>query len=373
MACRFSPSAALVIDVGSSCLYAGHAGGNLTHIVPSLVGRPKFQLLSVGSSSKGEYVGGKAQHMRHLLSLAYPVQNGVVRNWDDMELLWRHCFYGQLRVFPEEHPVLLTEAIHNPLANREKMVQLMFETFEVPATYVASQPLLVMMAEDVSTGLSLCIGDGVLQAMPLYEHYILEHGTRRKDLAGSALTDFLRELLLERGHDHTSTTAEREVIREIKERMCYVALDFEAEMSKAAMTIECEKSYELPDGQVITLGNERFRCAEPLFQPNKLLDTDMLTDGVHKIVYDAVMQCPIDTRKDLLSNIVVAGGTSMLPGFEERLVKELTALLRANSVCKQHSVFYGGSALCSLSTFEDRWLDKETYEEYGPAVGHQCL
>ncbi|KAF2296058.1 hypothetical protein GH714_035890 [Hevea brasiliensis] len=275
----------LVCDNGTGMVKAGFAGDDAPRAVfPSIVGRPRHTGVMVGMGQKDAYVGDEAQSKR------------------------------------EEHPVLLTEAPLNPKANREKMTQIMFETFN--ACHVLCWTLVMVSATQ---------------------------------------SPYMR--------------AEREIVRDMKEKLAYIALDYEQELEISKTSSSVEKSYELPDGQVITIGAERFRCPEVLFQPSMI---GMEAAGIHETTYNSIMKCDVDIRKDLYGNIVLSGGTTMFPGIADRMSKEITALAPSSMKIKvvapperKYSVWIGGSILASLSTFQQMWIAKAEYDESGPSIVHR--
>eukprot|EP01127_Copromyxa_protea_P018631 TRINITY_DN5905_c0_g1_i1.p1 TRINITY_DN5905_c0_g1~~TRINITY_DN5905_c0_g1_i1.p1 ORF type:complete len:1833 (+),score=344.13 TRINITY_DN5905_c0_g1_i1:770-5500(+) len=364
---------ALVVDNGSSFIKAGFAGDDAPMAVfPSLVGRPRHKGVMVGMGQKDSYVGDEAQSKRGILTMKYPIEKGLITNWDDMEKIWHHTFYNELRVAPEEHPVMMSEPANNPKANREKLLQIMFETFNVPATYVGISSVLSLYASGRTSGVVVDCGSGTSTVVPVYEGYALPHTVQQNDIGGSCITDYLNQLLAERGYAFT-TTAERQLVANMKESLAYVALDFNTETNRPKSDIV--RQYELPDGQVFAIDNERFRCSEALFQPS-LVGNE--SQGIHSLTHNAIQACDANIRSSLYSNTILAGGSTMFEGMQDRLQKEIVALAPNNTKVnvlappeRKYSVWIGASILGSLSTFQSLWISKEEYDEAGPSIVHR--
>jgi actin beta/gamma 1 len=361
----------LVIDNGTGLSKNGYAGEDQPRTVfPTLVGYPKYQgiMSDVDHYVREYYVGEEAMNLRGVLKLMYPLEHGSVKDWDAMEKIWHYTFHNDLRVNPSDHPVLLTEPPMNPDSNRQKMAEIMFNTFNVPAMYVSMQAVLSLYASGRTTGLVIDAGDGVIHIVPIYEGFAISHAIRRIDIAGRDITGHLQKLLMGRGYKFISS-AEKEIVRDIKERLCYVALEPEKEMKLAEKHQGMEKQYILPDGNTITIGPERFMAPEAFFNPSLIGREETPLDDA---IFESVNTCDIDLRKELYQNIVLSGGSTMFPGLKERLHKELTELVPENVEIRivapperRYSVWIGGSILSSLKTFQRLWVSKKEFEDQG--------
>ena len=291
-----------------------------------------------------------------------------------MERLWNYTFFEQLRVNPEVHPILLTEPPLNPKANRERMVQIMFDTFNTPAMFISTKAVLSLYASGRTTGVDINSGDGVTHVTPIYDGIIVYSAVSRLDVAGRDLTDYLTKLLTDQ-KPNLLTGKDLMIVSDIKESLCYVALDYESEMAAAAETSNLTRTYELPDGNIIRLNSERFRCPEVLFQPDLI---GMEWDGIVSMTFSSIMKCSIDIRKDMFTNIVLSGGSTMFPGMSERMLHDITAMVNSATKVRvdappdrKYAAWIGGCILSSLASFQELWISRDEYDKEGPTIVHR--
>ena len=360
----------VVIDNGTGVLKAGFAGAEKPRVVfRSCVGRIKHVRVMPGGALEGNdvFIGPTAEEHRGALKLSYPVENGIVNNWGDMEKVWTYVYSrDNLNVVSEEHAVLLTEAPLNPLSNREKAAEIFFEGLNVPALYCSVQAILSLYASGRTTGVVLDSGDGVTHVVPVYEGFAIPNAISRMDIAGRDITSHLQQLLRRSGHIF-ETSSEFEVVRQIKENCCVVAFN-PTEQENQTLS-KCP--YQLPDGSVLEMGPETFRAPEILFQP-EIIGSEHR--GIHDCLVKSIMKTDIDLRRLLFSQIVLAGGSTMFPGFGDRLLNEVRKhplspkdmkIRIAAPPERLHSTWIGGSILASLSTFKSMWISKADYLEHG--------
>jgi centractin len=354
---------------------------------------------SSSSSSRYCYVGRKLDDHRGAFTLHYPMEHGRVvseGSWQHMEALWDHVYNGKenLNAASDQHPVLLTEAPLNPFTNREHTAEVFFESFRVPAIYFAPQAVLSLYASGRTTGVVIDVGEGVTHSVPVYEGFALPHSITRSDIAGRDVTHQL-QLLLRRSGLAFTTTAETQLVKSIKETVCYVSpqqpkseehgagsssvggaliSSLAKESSDAAKALPTT-TYQLPDGQIIHLGKERFRAPEVIFRP-EIIGSEEL--GVADALVNSIKKSDIDLRSVFYEQIVLAGGSTLFPGFGDRLLYEVRQRAPAHTRIRIsappdriHSAWVGGSILASLSTFKNMWVSRAEYEEYGSNILHR--
>eukprot|EP00039_Didymoeca_costata_P018299 m.332965 g.332965 ORF g.332965 m.332965 type:complete len:393 (-) comp17036_c0_seq1:141-1319(-) len=373
----------VVSDNGTGFVKCGFAGSNFpAHIFPSLVGRPILRSQSKidGIEIKDLHVGDEASQLRAMLEVNYPMDNGIVRSWDDMEKVWDHTFYDKLQIDPTKTKVLLTEPPMNPKRNREKLIETMFEKYQFEGVYVAVQAVLTLYAQGLLTGVVIDSGDGVTHIVPVYDGFALPHLTRRLDIAGRDITKYLIKLLLLRGYAFNAS-ADFETVRMMKEKLCYVGYDIEVEQKLANETTTLVESYKLPDGREIKVGGERFGAPEALFQPHLI---DVEGAGVAELLYNCINAADIDTRSEFYKHIVLSGGSTMYPGLPSRLEREVKQLYLERTLKgktenmskfkiriedpprRKHMVFLGGAVLADIiKDKEEVWISKAEYKEQG--------
>jgi actin len=247
----------IVIDNGSYMIKSGFGGDDAPRAVfPTVVGRPR-QLggVTMGMGARDTFVGDEVWCKRYPMTLAYPVESGRIVNWEAMEKVWHHTFYNELRVAPEEQPVLLSDVPLNDKINRCKMGQIMFETFNVPGLYIAMTSVLSLYASGRTSGIVIDSGHNITFSVPIYEGHALSYGIQETKIGGNDITNWMMKLLTDRGYSFT-TTAEREIVRDIKEKLGYVAVNYNDEMKLSDnnnnnnTNNEIDKLYELP-GNII--------------------------------------------------------------------------------------------------------------------------
>ena len=330
------------------------------------------------------------------------MDNGIIKRWDDMQHVWDYTFLEKLKVDPAGRKILLTEPPMNPLSNREKMCEVMFERYAFGGVYVAIQAVLALYAQGLSSGVVVDSGDGVTHIVPVYESVVLNHLTRRLNVAGRDVTRQLIALLLRRGYA-LNRTADFETARAIKEKLCYVSYDLELDHKLSEETTVLVEGYTLPDGRTIRVGSERFEAPECMFQPH-LVDVEQ--PGIAEMLFETIQSADVDIRTSLYRAVVLSGGSSMYPGLPSRLEKELKQLwltrvlhndpTRLNVPLpfplhwpasddgvtqkfkvriedpprRRHMVFLGGAVLANImADKEDMWISKAEWDEQGP----RCL
>ena len=353
----------LVFDVGSFSLKAGLSTDEVPHEIRSVVGRSR---LAPGGPAK-PYVGDSALALGNSVTISEPIAEGIIEDMDDFELLLDFVYSV---TSAGGAPVVVAEPTFNSGPKREEITELLFETFSVPEMNITLQGILTLVGTGRVTGLVVDCGHGSCQTMPIFESYVLPHSISNLRLGGRDLDVLLAKLIALQNVSLTKS-GDRESVRRIKHNLCFARESPDAEMTAPPAV------YQLPDGQTISLGEERYIPAEAYFTPS-LVGTE--GNGLAELVADCLKNSPIDLTRPLVSNIILAGGSSLFPGFAQRLTAEIKYRVAAKmsrevkivaSDDRHLSTWVGGRAFADLKdSFAERWMSKEEYEEYGPQHIH---
>ncbi|VDP84554.1 unnamed protein product [Echinostoma caproni] len=302
----------IVLDNGTGTIKAGLASECVPRAcVPNIIGRPRyFNMLTQHQLLDPIFLGSEALQKRGGMTLSSPMFSSLVFDWDSLICLWDYIFKQELQVDIESRPLLITETLFNPKRDKETMASILFEQFNVPALYVAYQPILALYASARTTGIVVDCGEGSTCVTPIYDTYYVQKAAYRQNVAGNAVTEYLKRLLPDIGC-RLFTSAEHQIVRDIKEKLCYVCENYEEELYSAHNSGNLAASYQLPDGQKITLTTERFRAPELLFSSAM---NGYECSGIHQAVWDSIQNCTPSIRRDMLGNILLTGGSTMFRG-----------------------------------------------------------
>ena len=373
----------VVLDLGTGFLKVGLSTSQIPDFVlPNTVGRPILRSDESFSRAKlkDQMICDEINDVRQYLDLSLPVEHGVVKNWDDEQLVLEYIWKNKLKIDCSEHPILVTEAPLNPLENRKKMMEIFFEKYNFPAFQISPQAILVLYAQGLVTGVVVDSGDGVTHIMPICENYLLPHLVGRMDIAGRDITEHMVKLLTLRGYTFHKTS-DFDVVREIKEKMCFISADIEMDRRIAKETTTYVVPYTLPDGRLIKVSGERFEAPEVLFQPYQL---GLETPGLSDLIFETIMKADINLRKSFFQSIVVSGGTTMFPGLSTRIENDLKNLVLKNVLKndrkqlknykikvedppnRRYLVYLGATVLANLTADKSNsWISKSEFKEIG--------
>lgn len=406
----------MVIDIGTSFSRVGFAGED----VPKAV----FQT-PVGEVRSSESKSGEGSHLtqryciarqkqihREHMEITNPLVNGLVENWDALERIWDYTLRTHLNVEPSEHPLMISESNYNTADRRERMMELAFEKFEVPASFLCKSAVLSAFSMGRPTALVLDVGGGCSTAVPVHDGFVLHKGLRRTKASGATVDELVekefftskqREIptrynlkrevhpmgrIVTQKLDLANTTnsydrfMKMQVLRDVKESLCRVS---ETTFDLVRNANIPKDRFELPDGKIIEAGAEKFAITECLFKPTSEFQDVIGADfpdanfqGLHRMVAEGIDACDVDVRKELYTNIVLTGAGSLFPGLERRLHNEVNhnlspafrvkVMTPATAVERKFGAWIGGSILGSLGSFHQMWFSKAEYDEQGAAL-----
>lgn len=307
--------------------------------------------------------GSNAEN-REYIKIKNIMEHGIVKDYNSLEGLYHTTFYNELRIEPEEHSVTLTEALFTPETQRKAIGQMMFETFNVRKLYFAmSGPLSLYVHGDLS-GLCFESGHGVTTFVPVIDGYELPLTMKKYNFGGCNVDQYFEELLMQNGY-YYQTSSERRSIQVMKEKLCFVSRNYKKELESENL----ERSYELPDGSVVSFSYPRFEAPEIMFDPSKI---GYEYKGVHETIHEIIQNTSEELQKYLCENIIISGGNTRFEGFVDRLIDEFTNFKQKYQVnallSRRYNNYMGASMLSGLSSFQSSFRTISEYCEKGLSI-----
>ena len=375
----------IIVDIGSGLIKAGISGQETPKAkIPNYIGEPKYLKILRSFSKdtqeiKDEYIGEDCVKYLGILKLKYPIKNGIFQNENDILAIFKHI-YKKLEISNEqirEHPILITEPLLNPYSNREKIANILFENLSAPALFFASQPILSLFSTSNTSGVILESGEGVTQSCVVYEGYSIPNSYIRNNYGGRDVTDYFQTLLKKQGYSF-STISEFEIVRKIKEEICFTVVGSSSNNPLSNISnlelgnknkSESSNTYNLPDGNAIKIGEEKSLAPEILFNPS-IIGSEHLS--FQEMIVTSINKVDIDLRKNLFNNILISGGNTLFKGIQEKFHTEIKYLSPKNMKVKIHSpgnrllsCWTGGNVISTLEIFKKMWVTRDDWSEKG--------
>lgn len=358
-----------IFDLGSQSIKAQMSTASKPTSVLALAGKPKYRKVIFSGlsdyethySSPFHFYSDAACELKGALKLSYPIQHGLIHNWDKFERIISHIFYELLKVDPSANPAIIMDVPLCPLSQREKLATFFFETLRVPGLFMISTAYARMLCTGTTTGVLVECGEDVTTAACTLEgaHF----HAQQNYVAGRAVAEYLGRIVREQGL-WLHTSAEKELLRKIKEDSCFVAVDYKKEYEE---TKEVEE--KLPDGQRLVMGRSRFMAPEVLFRPDVF---ELEDKGLHKLIIRSVEKCKEEEKELLWKNIILSGGSMHFKNIEDRIQKELDNVLKVKPIVEKQkhimtSAWRGGKILADMA-MDKFMLTSEEYEEKGASA-----
>ncbi len=324
--------------------------------------------------------------VRSLLDLKYPISEGIIKDREELELLWNYAITKKIGLKEndlKEHYCMITEAPMNPFANKVLMAEILTEKLGFGGFNIEPQAKLTIIYEGKDSGLVLDSGDGVTHCIPVVSNTIEHHNIVRLNIAGRHITDYLIRLLQVKGYAFNSS-ADFEIVREIKEKFCLVSPNIEEDRRLERETAFYNSFYKLSSGKTIKISNEKFEAPEILFNP-MLIQNE--SPGIHDMIVKCIQSSAMDNRRKLYNAIILSGATTLFPGFSTRLEDEVRKKYQktvlqddsrkinidiniVDNPNRQYAVFNGASFLANFyrENSPDYFISNEEWKDCGENI-----